>query len=1198
MQVTFLLGPAGSGKTFRCLAEIGAALKASPEGPPLLLLAPKQATFQLERQLLADPDLPGYTRLQILSFERLAEFVLAELAQSPPCLDDEGRVMVLRSLLMQLEREKRLRLFHAAARLPGFAQQLSVLLREFQRHQLAPAQLQRLSEKPGLSPALAAKLHDLALLLGTYLDWLRDHQLQDANQLLDLAAEALRAVRLQPSSSGSDNLGSPLRFAGLWMDGFAEMTPQEIALLAEVTRGSAQTTLAFCLDGEPEENTCWLSTWSVVAQTFRQCHQRIAELPDAKVTIETLPRRPETSRFASNPVFQHLEAHWTAPMPWSEPDCSRISSALRTVICSHPEAEAVLAAHEILRHVRAGGRFRDCAVLVRTLDGYHDALRRVFTRYQIPFFLDRREPVAHHPLAELTRYALRTVAFGWLQEDWLGVLKTGLLPAAEAEIDWLENAALEHGWQGTFWREPVALPANERLARETERLRQKLVPPFLALAERLAETNHQPTGAQLAEALRELWDALDVETRLEAWANPAEESISQNEIRVARSPIHSTVWDQMQSWLDNLARAFAHEALPLRDWLPILEAGLSGLTVGVVPPALDQVLIGAIDRSRNPDLQLALVLGVNEGVFPAPPPTGVLLTDADRDELENHRVFLGPNRKLRLGHERFFGYIACTRARRRLVLTCAAGDDDGQALNPSFFFHQLRRLFPKVEEERCGGDLVSLGSTGDSPVASGNLPNGMTLTASHEAPSGLPGWLAAEHACELAPALLQNASLPSTAQSRSLRAFETLPLFASLVAKWKQVSVTAGQKLSPGLPEKLFGTEMPTSVSALENYAECPFKFFVARGLHAEERKQFEIDERVQGTFLHEVMKEFHWQVRGQGRLWRYVPDVEAAVMIRRIGEDLLPSFQNGLFLASAAGRFQAEGLIEQLERLVMVLMGWMNQYEFDPYAAELDFGLPEAHLPAWRLPLDDKHALLLRGRIDRVDIWRSDEEDEALAAVIDYKSSVHPLDATKLRHGLQLQLLSYLSVLRHLENPQDVFHVSRLVPAGVFYVGLRGEGGSAPTRGEALASGEEMRKSGYRHTGRFNAEALRLFDNRADATTGDQFKYQLKKDGTFAARGNEALSPDEFAELLEAVEDHLRRIGREVFAGEAQVAPYRKKNEIACQRCDFRAVCRFDPWVEPYRVLRPPPKNQSDRRSAPTEHPIDPTPKSSTPLP
>jgi ATP-dependent helicase/nuclease subunit B len=75
VDIRFLLGPAGSGKTFRCLAEVREHLRAAPDGPRLVFLAPKQATFQIERQLLSDPEIPGYTRLQIFSFERLAEFV-------------------------------------------------------------------------------------------------------------------------------------------------------------------------------------------------------------------------------------------------------------------------------------------------------------------------------------------------------------------------------------------------------------------------------------------------------------------------------------------------------------------------------------------------------------------------------------------------------------------------------------------------------------------------------------------------------------------------------------------------------------------------------------------------------------------------------------------------------------------------------------------------------------------------------------------------------------------------------------------------------------------------------------------------------------------------------------------------------------------------------------------------------------------
>ncbi len=128
MHVRFLLGPAGSGKTFRCLAEIREDLKQHPEGPDLILLAPKQATFQLERQLLADGSLQGYTRLQILSFERLAAYVFDRLGKPPPeLLSEEGRVLVLRALLVEMHAG--LGVFLGCGRLSGFARLLSAVLR-------------------------------------------------------------------------------------------------------------------------------------------------------------------------------------------------------------------------------------------------------------------------------------------------------------------------------------------------------------------------------------------------------------------------------------------------------------------------------------------------------------------------------------------------------------------------------------------------------------------------------------------------------------------------------------------------------------------------------------------------------------------------------------------------------------------------------------------------------------------------------------------------------------------------------------------------------------------------------------------------------------------------------------------------------------------------------------------------------------
>ena len=64
MKACFVIGPAGSGKTRLCIDEAKQMLRSNPCGAPLVFLAPKQATYQIERQLLSGEGLEGYSRLQ------------------------------------------------------------------------------------------------------------------------------------------------------------------------------------------------------------------------------------------------------------------------------------------------------------------------------------------------------------------------------------------------------------------------------------------------------------------------------------------------------------------------------------------------------------------------------------------------------------------------------------------------------------------------------------------------------------------------------------------------------------------------------------------------------------------------------------------------------------------------------------------------------------------------------------------------------------------------------------------------------------------------------------------------------------------------------------------------------------------------------------------------------------------------------
>jgi ATP-dependent helicase/nuclease subunit B len=1139
VQTRFLLGPAGSGKTFRCLAEIRGALRASPEGPPLVLLAPKQATFQLERQLLAGDALPGYARLNIFSFERLAQFVLAALAVPPPAglLAEAGRLMVLRALLMRHEGE--LKLFRPSARRPGFAGQLGQLLAELQQHQFTPARLRALARRTGLRRELQHKLHDLALLLEAYTHWLTEHALQDGNRLLDAATEALRnEFKIQ---------NSKFKIEDLWLDGFAEMTPQELDLLAALLPHCDRATLAFCLESEPEAGMSWLSIWSAIGKTFEQCRRRIAHLPGGRISVESLKRHPRESRFAGNPVLQHLEQGWARPVQSPE---LKSQNSVRVAACAGAEAEVALAAREILKFVRAGGRFRDAAVLVRNLDGYHRPLARGFRRYGIPCFLDRRESVAHHPLAELTRNALRTVAFDWAQDDWFAALKAGFSSVDETGIDRLENESLARGWHGAQWREPLQIADDPGAAAALERLRQNLLPPFENFAAQLARWKNKPTGGQLADALREFWSGMKVEQTLERWslANP-EKSATGPAMREP-SAIHSTVWEQMNAWLDNVALAFSDEALPLREWLPVLEAGLANLTVGVIPPALDQVLIGAIDRARNPDLKLALVLGVNEGVFPAAPVAPVILTEADRDELGQPAFTAGPGLRERLARERYLGYIACTRASEKLVVTFSRHDANGKTLNPSPFIAQLRRIFPGLEMEAFDGkvklDEAEHANELIAPLVEmqNSVAAGVTRLKSKE-----------------------SQSLPTPAATdenwRDLLALPALKSLAESLAALREPDLTEG--LSAALAEKLFGPTLNSSVSRLEEFAACPFKFFVHSGLRAEERKMFELDVREQGSFQHEVLKKFHEELDGEKKRWRDLTPADARERVGRIAAALALNYRDGLLRTDEASRFTARVLAESLQDFVETLVTWMHgQYEFDPAAAELEFGFGAAGAPAWELDLGRGHRLALRGRIDRVDLCR-EPDGSALGVVMDYKSSRRKLDKILVAHGVQLQLLAYLAALRHWPDPRARLGAQPVIPAGVFYVNLRGQYERGQTRDEALADTDAARKRAYRHTGRFDARALSRLDR---AKAADQFNYRLNKDGNLRSDSVEALPRAEFERLLDRVEAQLQEMGRAIFSGVAPVDPYRKGRETPCEFCDYRAACRIDPWIHRYRVL------------------------------
>jgi ATP-dependent helicase/nuclease subunit B len=620
----------------------------------------------------------------------------------------------------------------------------------------------------------------------------------------------------------------------------------------------------------------------------------------------------------------------------------------------------------------------------------------------------------------------------------------------------------------------------------------------------------------------------------------------------------------MLSWAENLGVAFPVERRSLEEWLPILESGLAGLTVGAIPPALDQVLVGAIDRSRNPNLELVLVPGLNEGLFPAAPASLGLLTETDRRHLDTAGMRVGVDQRLHLAHERYYGYIACTRASSRLVLTFSERDVEGRPRSPSPLISHLQRLFPGLVPVAFDGrvapgkavhrhELAPLWLAGGDPaeVDRGQLESILRLwEGSAPSGSGRSGlWNRAS------PTPKANSSLASAGRGpdwlRRLRGY------------------VAGDTLDPVAARVLHGCVLATSVSALEMFAACPFRFFVGAGLRAQECRRYEVDAREQGSYQHEILARFHRDLSAKGLRWRDLDPDAAVQRVRKAADRVAQEYRSGLFRSNPVAACQARAMTAAVGDFVATTVRWMRACAFDPVAVELEFGTRSAELPPWTLDLGEGRRLEFRGKIDRIDLLAGVGDRAGWVLVLDYKSSRLKLDSLLLEHGIQLQLPAYLAAVRRLPGLAEHFGQSRLLPAGAFYVGLRGSVPQAAHRREALADTAEQNAQAYQHRGRYRLEVLPSLDSGVPDHPSGQFHYAFNRNGEPSKRATDLLTGPQLEDLLDAIETRLIETGRRILGGDIRVDPYRHGQETACARCDFWSICRIDPWTHSFRVLQ-----------------------------
>ncbi|MGE6487668.1 helicase-exonuclease AddAB subunit AddB [Paenisporosarcina sp. NPDC076898] len=1141
MSLRLITGRAGVGKSEFMRQEVSENALSNPLGAPIFFVVPDQMSFSTEFALSSTKHANGIIRTQVTTFKRLAWRVLQETGGiSRQEISGFGYRMLIRRLLE--EHKEEFSLFKQAANKRGFTNQMEMLLKEFTRYCLDGTTLLSLGQslKQLNAPhTLQDKSHDLSVLLRALEERLGTAYIDSEGYYALLSKQIVQSELIAE--------------ADIYIDGFVTMTSREYEIIGELIKHAKRVTIALPLDDENQDLMDEQSLFHSAARTA----ERLKEMARTEsIPIEPSIHLNENKRFKTNEI-KHIEQNLHSYPAPSIDDHKHV----HVIEADSRRAEI----HAVARHIRSvvrdeQFRYRDIAILYRQPEVYDELIETTFAQYDIPVFINRKKAMLHHPLVEFSRSVFEAVLNDFQYEPMFRAIKTDLFFPLQANkriwrerADRLENFVISQGIYGERWTDERrwlvkkyrGLEFHSKVQTDEERaiqaditaVRDIVLTPLQQFARKIESCE---TGKDIAQALFELMEELQIYEKLKVLKDQENE---QGHLLLATE--HDQAWSQWIDVLDQFVLMFGDEKLTPKESLLLLEEGFDTLEFSRIPPSLDQVTVATVDLSRLSDIRAAFVLGVNDGVYPKRLEQEGLLSDTEREWFMQIGFELAPTSKMRLMDESYMAYRAVTTASEKLFVSYSVADEEGKALLPSTYIKRLQQLLPKVEVELAVIDPIVLKDSAEHYIQHprATLPFLATKLKQAAAEGDL------EEEWQAVASYYKNDPFWHSVFERIIR-----PLTKPTVA----------QRLDRQTTNALYGDTFTSSVSRVEKYYSCPFAHFATYGLRLEERAEYLLEAPAIGDLFHAALKWIADETKRLGLSWSQLSTTQAWELARQAVEEISPYFVHQILLSSKRYRYIQRKLVQILQRTMTTLRDHASVSTFVPIAIEAGFG-PGEELPTLEIPLKNGHAMKMRGRIDRVDA--AVVEGQPFVRIVDYKSSAKGLDLNDVYYGISLQMLTYLDVA---VSNSAVWLGENANPAGVLYLHVHNPMLKLAKELSEMDLAEEVFKK-YKMRGLLIDDANVLSEMDTEITgTSKVIPARINKDGSISKSFSKVVSTQDMENLRTFVRKKHQQAGDGMLAGDTRVLPYRMKDKTACDYCNFRSVCQFDPTApdQHYRKL------------------------------
>jgi len=1116
MGLRFYIGASGSGKSYQLYNHIISEAAANPH-VNYLIVVPDQFTMQTQLEMVRRHPNKGILNIDVLSFGRLSHRVFEEVGgNDKPVLDDTGKSLVLRRVAAGVEDS--LGVMKRNIRRPGYISEVKSALSEFMQYGLGTKDVEKLCAYAAKRNALAYKLKDLHLLYEGFLNYINERYIT-TEETLDILRRMLSRSKVVK--------GSVIVF-----DGFTGFTPvqynviQELMLQAQevivtVTMGARED--AYVLEGEKK-------LFHLSKKTIRDLDRRCREAgvkreKDVRITDKVV------YRYKNNAGLSHLEQELFR-YPYHEYQGEQNSIHIFEV--SNPKEELRQTCLEIRRLVRERDYcYRDIAVVTGDLERYGFLAREMFARFGIPFYLDQTNKLVLNPFVEFIRSALLVVIQEYSYEAVFHFLRCGMAGVTPDETDRLENYCLTMGirgkkaWNSKFTRR---MKRQEEEASELEELnavREKIVLMLEPLMMKKAEK--KATGKELVQALYEFIVKASIEEKLYEY-----EQYFTKQGDLVKAKEYAQIYRLVMELLEQICGLLGDEELEIKEFADILDAGFAEIKVGTIPQNVDKVVIGDIERTRLCEVKALFFMGVNDGIIPKSGGTGGIISDIDREFLQESEYELAPTPRQQMYIQRLYLYLMMTKPTELLYLSYAKVDNEGKSIRPAYLINIVTRLFPDIEIAQ---------------------PQLRSMEEQIESPQDALAYLVTLLRRYAADDIGEDRRFFITLYDTYVRNEKYAPLLEQMKkAAFSYLSNADANKLPRELAKLLYGQILKNSISRLEKFASCAYAHFLQYGLSLEERNKYSFESVDMGNIFHAVLEGFSEKITAEGYTWFDFPKDVGERIVGECLEEYAVSYGETILYSNKRNEYMITRMHRILNRTVQTLQYQIRKGEFVPENFELSFQTT-SDLDAVNIALSKEERLQLIGRIDRVDTCRKD--DKLYVKIIDYKSGTRKFDLAALYYGLQLQLVVYMNAaVEGLKKKNDD---KQVIPAAMLYYHVsdpmtetdKGQPDASEIEAAIL---DELKMTGMVSD---DEEVIRLLDKDFE-TKSTIIPVARKKDGSFT-QASSVLSDKDFKTVSDYVNYKIKELGMSILDGDIGLNPYQQKDAEACTYCDFKSVCGFD---------------------------------------